>query len=105
MDYKSFCKLMIKLSSESDEREPDKNELKYMYERYLIVKSKLSSRTQPKTLATRFISFKNFDKKQRLSYREKCSNEGIEFTPDQINFYINMLVITGSEYLEKRNGI
>jgi hypothetical protein len=106
MIFKGFCNAMLKKSKKNGEKAPSLDELEYMYKKYLITRRmfKETEDEHKEEEALKFKSFYKLSNKERLRYREKCANEGIEFTPYQINLYINVLCIIGEEYLDYSDG-
>ncbi len=106
MIFKQFRKVMLNKSKENGEKTPSLDDIEYMYKKYLTAK-RIFNHTEDEDKEAEALKFKSFYKlsnKERLRYREKCANEGVEFTPYQINLYINVLCIIGEEYLDYSDG-
>jgi len=46
------------------------------------------------------LSVIEFNRRQRLSFRNKLAEKGYELTPNQLNQYIFLLIIAMSEYMD-----
>ena len=90
---------MLRRAKNNKEPIPSSEDIEYMYKRYLAAKRQFNNSEDKYLTAQKFKSFYKLGNKERLKYREKCANEGIEFTPYQVNLYINLLAIIGEDYL------
>ena len=44
-------------------------------------------------MANQMVAFANFSRERKLLYRQILAEDGIELTPDQVDYYIYMLII------------
>ena len=79
----------LKICRKKRKRYPLDSELKYFYNKYHDTYDLISSRK----MAEEMSGFASFSNKKKLKYRMKLAEEGIELTPDQIDYYIFMLMI------------
>lgn len=99
MIFYKFSKQMHSKAAKNGEKMPSSDDIEYMYQKYLSAKRSFNHSEDKEAVAVKFKEFYKLGNKERLKYREKCANEGIEFTPYQVNLYINVLTVLGEEYL------
>lgn len=89
INYKDFKSKMLELCDKNDQNHPSLNELIYFFEKYDTTYKLINS----KYMARSMINFSSFDKERRLRYRMELAETGIELTPIQVDYYINMITI------------
>jgi hypothetical protein len=79
----------LKICRQNKKRYPLETELDYFYSKYKNTYNLISN----KQMAVEMAGFARFSRKKKLKYRMQLAEEGIELTPDQVDFYIFMLMI------------
>lgn len=96
MKYLNFKQKMKELCDKNEEKRPKLIDYMYMYEKY----NHTIERIKDRQMAQEMLGFNNMKQEERLRYRNKLANEGIELTPYQVNLYIYMMMIAAARYLE-----
>ena len=89
MNYKDFKAKMLELCDKNAQNHPSLDELLYFFNKYDTTYKLIDS----KYMARSMLHFSSFDKKRRLRYRRELAETGIELTPTQVDYYINMITI------------
>ena len=89
MNYSDFKAKMLELCDKNDQNHPSLNDLLYFFNKYDTTYKLINS----KYMARSMLHFSSFDKKRRLRYRRELAETGIELTPTQVDYYINMITI------------
>ena len=89
INYSDFKAKMLELCDKNEQNHPSLNELIYFFEKYDTTYKLINS----KYMARSMRSFASFDKARRLRYRRELAESGIELTPIQVDYYINMITI------------
>jgi len=93
MDYYNFRDKMYDLCTKNEQKYPSTNELKYFYNKYDITYNLINGEED----ARKMLRFTSFGRKQKLTYRRSLHELGIELTPLQVDYYINMICIIVKE--------
>lgn len=89
MNYYDFKGKMIELCYKNNQKIPTVNELIYFFEQYDHTYNLVNSEKKAKAMK----HFSLFGHEKRLKYRMQLAQSGIELTPCQVNYYINMICI------------
>ena len=89
INYKDFKAKMLELCDKNAQNHPSLDELLYFFNKYDTTYKLIDS----KYMARSMLKFSSFDKKRRLRYRRELAESGIELTPIQVDYYINMITI------------
>lgn len=89
INYNDFKTKMLELCDKNDQNHPSLNDLIYFFNKYDTTYKLIDS----KYMARSMLNFSSFDKKRRLRYRRELAETGIELTPIQVDYYINMITI------------
>jgi hypothetical protein len=89
MNYYDFKGKMLELCDQNEQIHPSVLELKYFYKKYDTTYKLINDEIMARSMR----HFSKFDTKRRLLYREQLAESGIELTPCQVNYYINMITI------------
>ena len=96
MKYPDFKHKIKTLCEKNGEKRPKIVDIMYIFNKYknifVLIENTLDARNM--------IRFSKLDQKDRLLYRMKLAEEGIELTPYQIDLYINAMTIAAEEYLD-----
>tara|TARA_B100001939_G_C16858230_1_gene580601 strand:- start:465 stop:764 length:300 start_codon:yes stop_codon:yes gene_type:complete len=89
MNYYDFKGKMLELCDQNNQIHPSVLELEYFYKKYDTTYKLINN----EDVAHSMKYFSKFSNKRRLLYREQLAESGIELTPCQVNYYINMITI------------
>ncbi len=89
MNFTSFEHKFLKLCRKNGKKYPLKVDIKYFYDKYEATYKLVKDRE----IARQMIKFSRFSLKRKLEYREILAEDGIELTPDQVDYYIYLLLI------------
>jgi hypothetical protein len=89
MNYTDFKAQMLELCDKNAQNHPSLNELIYFFEKYDVTYKLINSKNMAYTMR----NFASFDTGRRLRYRRELAETGVELTPCQVNYYINMITI------------
>ena len=89
INYTDFKSKMLELCDKNAQNHPSLDELLYFFNKYDTTYKLINS----KYMARSMLHFSSFDKKRRLRYRRELAETGIELTPTQVDYYINMITI------------
>ena len=89
MNYNDFKAKMLELCDKNAQNHPSINDLLYFFNKYDTTYKLINS----KTMARSMLHFSSFGKERRLKYRRELAETGIELTPTQVDYYINMITI------------
>jgi len=89
MNYYKFKGKMLDLCDKNAQNQPSTPELKYFHHKYDVTYKLIDS----SKMALSMVRFSTFDARRRLIYREELAGIGIELTPRQVDYYINMICI------------
>jgi hypothetical protein len=95
MRYKDFKEKMIHICEKKQQKPPKTTDLMYIWRRYIHVCGLIESIS----MANDMIKFIDMSSNERLKYRNKLANEGVELTPYQVQLYIYMMHIAADEWL------
>lgn len=95
MNYYDFKGKFLELCSKKLDSEPSVSDILYIYKRYRKTTEIIHSRER----AIDMLRCVNYNKEERLKYRHRCANEGIELTPYQVDLYIIMIEMAAKQYL------
>ena len=89
INYNDFKVKMYELCDKNEQNHPSLNELIYFFEKYSTTYKLINSKYMAKTMR----NFASFDASRRLRYRRELAETGVELTPSQVDYYINMITI------------
>ena len=89
INYADFKSKMLRLCDKNVQVHPCLDELIYFYNKYETTYRLINSRTMAQSMSY----FASFSTKRRLLYREELAETGVELTPHQVDYYINMITI------------
>lgn len=89
INYTDFKVKMLELCDKNTQTHPSLNELIYFFEKYPTTYKLINSKNMAYTMR----NFASFDTGRRLRYRRELAETGIELTPSQVDYYINMITI------------
>jgi hypothetical protein len=89
MNYTKFEQLFLKLCRKNNKKYPLSTDIKYFYDKYEQTYKLIKDRK----MANHMVTFANFSRQRKLLYRQILAEDGIELTPDQVDYYIYMLII------------
>lgn len=89
MNYSDFKVKMFELCDKNAQNHPLINDLLYFFNKYDVTYKLINSRT----MASSMRNFASFSTERRLRYRRELAESGIELTPLQVDYYINMITI------------
>lgn len=89
MNKTEFEHRFLKICRQNKKKYPLDNDIKYFYDKYEQTYKLIKSRS----MAEEMVTFTKFSRKRKLQYREILAEDGIELTPDQVDYYIYMLMI------------
>jgi hypothetical protein len=89
MKYEQFKTEMYEKARKNKQKRPLISDIQYFYNKYDITCDLVKDKYKAKKLSI----CASFSKVQRLRYRNELAETGVELTPDQINYYINMICI------------
>ncbi len=89
MNYTDFKVKMLELCDKNAQNHPSINDLLYFFNKYDTTYKLINS----KTMASAMSNFASFSNERRLRYRRELAESGIELTPIQVDYYINMITI------------
>jgi hypothetical protein len=95
MKYEQFKAEMYEKARKNKNKRPLVSDIKYFYDKY----NATCELVRNKGVAEKMSICARFTKAQRLQYRNDLANSGVELTPNQIDYYINMIcIILKEEY-------
>ena len=89
MNFTSFEHKFLKLCRKNSKKYPLQVDIRYFYDKYEATYKLIKNRE----MARQMIKFTRFSHKRKLVYREILAEDGIELTPDQVDYYIYLLII------------
>ena len=89
MNYNKFEQLFLKLCRKNNKKYPISTDIKYFYDKYEQTYKLIKNRK----MADEMVTFTKFSRERKLLYRQILAEDGIELTPDQVDYYIYMLII------------
>jgi len=93
MDLYSFRDKMYDLCYKNKQKRPSMRDIRYFYHKYDITYKLINGEED----ARKMLRFTSFGRKQKLTYRRSLHELGIELTPLQVDYYINMICIIVKE--------
>jgi len=89
MNYTDFEHRFLKLCHNNKKKYPLDNDIKYFHDKYEQTYKLIKN----KKMAEEMVTFTKFSREKKLMYRQILAEDGIELTPDQVDYYIYMLII------------
>ena len=89
MNYIDFEHRFLKICRNNKKKYPLDNDIKYFYDKYEQTYKLIKN----KKMAEEMVTFTKFSREKKLMYRQILAEDGIELTPDQVDYYIYMLII------------
>ena len=89
MNFTTFEHRFLKLCRKNSKKYPLQVDIRYFYDKYEATYKLIKNRE----MARQMIKFTRFSHKRKLVYREILAEDGIELTPDQVDYYIYLLII------------
>ena len=89
MNYEQFKREMYDKARKNKQKRPLVSDIKYFYNKYSITCDLIKNKYKAEKMAV----CAGFTRTQRLIYRRELAENGIELTPMQIDYYINMICI------------
>jgi hypothetical protein len=93
MDLYSFRDKMYDLCYKNKQKRPSMRDIRYFYYKYDITYKLINGEDDARSM----LRFTSFSTKQKLIYRKTLHEMGIELTPDQVDYYINMICLIVKE--------
>lgn len=89
MKYNHFKDKMHDLCDKNKQNQPSVDDIMYFWDKYNTTYKLINNENMARSMR----NFSKFSPKRRLLYREQLAESGIELTPAQVDYYINMITI------------
>lgn len=89
MKYNHFKDKMRDLCDKNNQNQPSIDDIMYLWDKYDTTYKLINNENMARSMRY----FSKFSPKRRLLYREQLAESGIELTPSQVDYYINMITI------------
>ena len=89
MKYNHFKDKMRDLCDKNKQNQPSIDDIMYLWDKYDTTYKLINNENMARSMRY----FSKFGPKRRLLYREQLAESGIELTPSQVDYYINMITI------------